>query len=471
MLLVTPFVLTLLGTMLGLEVCHRIAGKVSSATDLYYPGSTSYAADNKHYAISSSQASMCSVEPGSAEDLGIILGILGETNTRFGVKGGGHATNQGFSSTTGVQIAMTRFNEVTYDCTTQTAVIGAGNIWDDVYKILNAQGVNVLGARVSGIGVAGFTLGGGYAWLSNQYGLAIDNIVSFELVTPSGTITSVTEASDADLFFSLKGGNNNFGIVTRFTLKAFPQSTVWGGSASYSADNISVFTAASAKFSSEVSDPKAAMIMTYGYSGSPAQLSLSGMMFYDGPTPPGGIFDDFLALPSLSKDIKSRSFYDFIMSLEFSADNDRVVSNDIPVLDYSESTIKGLIDELNHSASTLFTQGASLTAFSIEPFLPTIFDHAPANSSAYPSSRERAVLLTNLNFQWVGESHDSVFHAAAGAFTQKLGVPGAPRYPNYAIAGTPVKDMYGEEGVRRMEATRERVDPRGVMRLTGGFKV
>ena len=53
------------------------------------------------------------------------------------------------------------FKDVTYDPKTQTAVIGAGNIWDDVYKFLNPQGVNVLGGRVSGIGVAGFTLGGG----------------------------------------------------------------------------------------------------------------------------------------------------------------------------------------------------------------------------------------------------------------------------------------------------------------------
>ncbi|PBK85340.1 hypothetical protein ARMGADRAFT_1087520 [Armillaria gallica] len=58
--------------------------------------------------------------------------------TPFGVKGGGHATNPRFSSTTGVQIAMTHFKDITYDAKTQTAVIGAGNIWDDIYEALNA---------------------------------------------------------------------------------------------------------------------------------------------------------------------------------------------------------------------------------------------------------------------------------------------------------------------------------------------
>lgn len=71
------------------------------------------------------------------------------------VKGGGHATNPGFSSTTGVQIAMTRFSDVEYDPLSGTATIGAGLVWDDVYEALEPLGINVAGGRVSGIGVAG----------------------------------------------------------------------------------------------------------------------------------------------------------------------------------------------------------------------------------------------------------------------------------------------------------------------------
>lgn len=81
------------------------------------------------------------------------------------VKGGGHASNPGFSSTTGVQIAMYRFSEVTYDANSSTATIGAGLIWDDVYTALAPFGVTVVGGRVTGVGVAGFTLGGGPSYL------------------------------------------------------------------------------------------------------------------------------------------------------------------------------------------------------------------------------------------------------------------------------------------------------------------
>ena len=77
------------------------------------------------------------------------------------VKGGGHASNPGFSSTEGVQIAMYRFSEVKYNPDNQTAEVGSGLIWDEVYAALEPYAVNVVGGRVTGVGMAGFTLGGG----------------------------------------------------------------------------------------------------------------------------------------------------------------------------------------------------------------------------------------------------------------------------------------------------------------------
>lgn len=73
----------------------------------------------------------------------------------------------------------------------------------------------------------GYLYGGGYSWLANQQGLGIDTVVSFDLVLPDGTSTVVTQTSDPDLFFGLKGGGNNFGIITGVTLKTFPIGSVW----------------------------------------------------------------------------------------------------------------------------------------------------------------------------------------------------------------------------------------------------
>ncbi len=89
----------------------------------------------------------------------------------------------------------------------------------------------------------------------------------------------------------------------------------------------------------------------------------------------------------------------------------------------------------------------------------------------YPGSRELLILPTEVTLGWVSESEDGVFHDAARKMTLKLGMVGASRYPNYAMYGTSVADMYGEEGLKRTQDTRARVDPDGVMQLTGGFKV
>lgn len=120
---------------------------------------------------------------------------------------------------------MSRFSEVTYDAKKQTVVVGAGLVWDDVYAALAPHGVTVVGARVSGVGVAGFALGGGqypslvwrlylfanimclcagYSWKTNQYGLTLDTIVAYELVKTNGQVVQVTAQSDPDLFFALR---------------------------------------------------------------------------------------------------------------------------------------------------------------------------------------------------------------------------------------------------------------------------
>ena len=117
---------------------------------------------------------------------------------------------------------MTRFNEVNYDARSETVQVGAGLVWDDVYSALEPHNVSVVGGRVSGIGVAGFTLGGGgvelhfmimisqltkatgYSFKSNQYGLTIDTVVGFEIVLPTGIVVNATEKENSDLFWGLK---------------------------------------------------------------------------------------------------------------------------------------------------------------------------------------------------------------------------------------------------------------------------
>ncbi|KAH9479669.1 putative FAD-linked oxidoreductase [Psilocybe cubensis] len=414
-------------TLLPDPVCLQIAGAISPASDVYYVGHPLYAKGIYHWASSSTQVAKCVVEPGTAADVAITLGILGSTSTPFAVKGGGHASNPGYSSTEGVMIAMFRFSEVTYDAASQTAVIGAGLIWDDVYAALEPFNVNVVGGRVTGVGVAGFILGGGYSWKTNQYGLTIDTVTAFELVKPNGNIVTVTQTSDPNLFFGLKGGFNNFGIVTRFTLQTFPQTQVWGGLITITAPFIPQVAAATAAFGSSVTDPKAGIITTYNFlAGSPG---ISQLLFYDGPNPPPGIFDDFLSIPFLTKDVKTRSFKSLVQS-----------------------------------------SPANATAGTRHNLQPT----------AFPPVRSLGLLPFNIYYAWVSSIFDDDFHDAArqsaatvynAAISEgQSSLQGAPVYPNYAIFDTPLSDIYGNN-LPALQSLKASVDPNNVMGLAGGWKL
>ncbi|KAI5886885.1 FAD-binding domain-containing protein [Schizophyllum commune H4-8] len=437
--------------------------------------------DIEHWASSSTQTPTCTVEPGTAEDVATILRIVNETQAPFAVKGGGHTANPGFSSTPGVHIAMYRFSEVTYDEATENVVVGAGNVWDNVYATLEPLGRMVVGGRVSGVGVAGFTLGGGmccYSWKTNQYGLTVDTIQAYELVKPSGEIATVTAESDADLFWALKGGFNNYGIVTRFTLKTHPQpEQVWGGIITYTQDQVDKVSEAVANFSAKVTDPKAAIISAYNF--LLGEIGISQLFFYDGPEPPSGIFDELLEIPHFSKDVKARSFVDLVTSNPSNVTGgQRGVFNTVSLESYPLDMVQFIANETKRVGSKLAWKSGNFISYDIEPFLPGHLSHGAEGSSAYPPTRAKGFLPLNLYYAWGADLADDVVFDAIRESAQKISdyavssgqdISGFPLYPNYAIFNRSLDELY-QGNTQRLAEIRARVDPYNVMALAGGFK-
>ncbi|PCH36771.1 FAD-binding domain-containing protein [Wolfiporia cocos MD-104 SS10] len=456
------------------STCEDIASAISSASAVFWPPEYYFEEDIEHYISSSSQVSTCSVEPGTAEDVGTILQILGSTNTSFAVKGGGHASNPGFSSTPGVQIAMARFSGVTYDASAGTATIGTGLVWDDVYAALEPYGVNVIGGRVTGVGVAGFTLGGGYSFLSNQYGLTVDTVQAFELVLPNGTVTNVT-ASNVDLFWALKGGFNNYGIVTQFVLQTYPQGQVWGGSI-ITVGEVDAIKNATSNFYANVTDPKASIITTFNWLLGVTTIEVN--IFYDGPSPPDGIFDEFMAIPAIDQDISTRSFLSLVLSAPSNATTGlRGYFNTVSLYAITPSIMDAIVNETEFWSSTLAVDVPSLfISYDVEPFLPGVFSHG--NASAWPPTRAQGVLPLNIYYAYSLPASDALVSQAmqeSASFLTQFAVEdgqdvaNAPRYPNYAIYTTPLERMYGNN-VARLAEIKAQYDPGNLMSLCGGWK-
>ncbi|KAF8551729.1 FAD-binding domain-containing protein [Imleria badia] len=461
------------------ETCQEIAASISNASGVHdvcssvhipfmfklglqdgndVAVSLNYLEDISHWASSSTQIAACSFEPGTVADVGIALRILNQTRTPFAVKGGGRATNPGFSSTTGVQIAMSRFSEIVYHSEAQTVEIGAGLVWDDVYAALEPHGVNVVGGRISG------------------YGLVVDTVQTFELVMPNGTAINVTETSSPDLFFALKGGMNNFGIVTRFTLKTFPQTEVWGGLITYTADVLDRVNIATANFAASNSDPKAAIVTGYIY--ALGELVVAEALFYDAPTTPTGIFDEFLAIPSLTKDVGPRSYLSFVRSIP---QNDisgiRGAFNTISATKYPLSFLQSIINETLYWGEHLALECTALVNYNVEVFLPTHLSHN-TTPTAYPPSRAHGFMPLEIYFAWLSPDSDQCNYDAVRRSARTLqasansvgDITNPALYPNYAIFDTPLVDLYGAN-LPRLQAIKAAVDPDHVMNLAGGFKL
>ncbi|MDX6564333.1 MAG: hypothetical protein QOD65_4147, partial [Gaiellales bacterium] len=148
---------------------------------------------------------------------------------RVAPQGTGHGVASLGDLSDALLLRMHELRRVEIDVEAQQARVGAGAIWEDVVNPAAEHGLAVLHGSSPDVGVAGYTLGGGMGWLARKHGFAANSLTAIELVTADGEFHRVDHTHERDLFFALRGGGGNFGVVTAFEYKLFPLETVFAG--------------------------------------------------------------------------------------------------------------------------------------------------------------------------------------------------------------------------------------------------
>lgn len=237
------------------------------------------------------------VKVSNADDVTAVLAQIREHGLPFTVKGGGHKTSGSSSIEDGLVIDLSKMRKVTVDPSAKTIKAEGGTIWEDVDVEAAKYGLASVGGTVNHTGVGGLTLGGGYGFLTGQYGLTIDNLLSVEIVLASGEQVVASETSHPELFWGIRGAGHNFGVVTAFVFQGYEQKNdVFAGPLVFLPHQIPEIVAFANKFH-ETNPTKQALL--WAFTAPPPQNAPVVMVipFHNGPDEEAKeIFADLFAI-------------------------------------------------------------------------------------------------------------------------------------------------------------------------------
>ncbi|PNY26205.1 FAD-linked oxidoreductase [Tolypocladium capitatum] len=225
-----------------------------TAGDVLLPGDEGYKESLKRWSESAEQPAAVVVRVTSPEEVSTAVRFATAHKIPLTACGGGHSTSGASSSDGGMVIDLARMRNVSVDPAARTVTYEGGCVFGDVDSALAAHGLATVGGLYNQTGVGGLVLGGGHGFLTARHGLAIDNLVSVDMVLADGSVVEASESQKPDLFWAVRGAGAQLGVVTRFTSRAHAQGDVWVAALTFGLDKVPELVA----FANEFHDRRAA---------------------------------------------------------------------------------------------------------------------------------------------------------------------------------------------------------------------
>ena len=388
------------------------------------------------------------------------------------VRSGGHSVAGLSVCADGILIDLSGLKQIEVDAAARTARAGGGVLWGEFDAATQQHGLHTPGGRVTTTGVGGFTTGGGYGWTSSKHGLTCDNLLSAEVVLADGRVVRASEHENADLFWGIRGGGGNFGIVTEFEYRLHPLGPIvlaglalwpierapevvraWRDYVDGAPDELStacvVITAPPEPFVPESMQGRVALGMAAMYVGDP-DAGAKVMQPLKDLRPAVDLIQPmpYTAFQAMIDPMAPKGFRSYWRG------------------EYLQSLSDEAIDTLTQHGPMLTAAGAPLTqviVFRIGQGVTAVPDEATA------FSHRDAQYLFHPITMWQADADDERLIAATRTFCDAMRpFSTGAAYLNFTPEDR-VRDAYGAEKYRRLVALKDRYDPGNLFRLNANI--
>ncbi|KAI1209700.1 FAD-binding domain-containing protein [Annulohypoxylon truncatum] len=423
----------------------------------------------------------CFLTPGSPSQVADILKAIKPfgLHSKVAICGAGQQATPGVANVRdGITIHLKNLRGITLNLGNKIVSVAAGEKMGDVYEVVMSAGLGVVGNRHSSGGIGGDAVQGGLSYFSYSRGFVCDNVVNYEVVLANGEVVNANAETNSDLWIALKGGGNNFGIVTRFDLRVFEQGHLWGGKVFYFQPSFSRQIQSLVDY---LHDPKpdtdVHICVSLGYAGAFGDFVCMNDVFSTRPEKPKALepFADIQPQIDQMNSLRIDSLKNFTSEGFAGATANRVVKMSTTVkantdiLEYSVKAYHAAFDKLKGVANILFS-------ITFEPIPVSMMENSiiRGGNSLGLKPEDGPLVVVLFYTSWDNASDDELVYdvnkeaiATIEKEAQDKNVSASYRYLNYTFPNQDPFASYGPESKAHLLKTSAKYDPDGFFESAG----